>query len=151
MLCDLRKAGHHSGPLRFLTSHQSSGNASEEKGMAVDHMTANVQRSPLVPQRCRAAGMKGRWREGMVLLPPPTLPASRGQSPNPMLLRKGGAQAHKRLHSPVLTGSCFSVSTWHHCLWALGLLSSGKNQEKNRGGIILPQKEWPISLLLWGR
>lgn len=86
MLCDLRKAGHHSGPLRFLTSCQSSVNASEEKGMAVDHMTANVQRSPPVPQRCRAAGMKGRWREGMVLLPTPTstlqkLPASRGHPP----------------------------------------------------------------------
>ena len=44
MLCDLRKAGHHSGPLRFLTSWQSSVNAPEEKKWQWGHVTARVQR-----------------------------------------------------------------------------------------------------------
>lgn len=82
MLCDLGKVGHHSGPLRFLTSSYSSVNIPEEKEMAMGDRTASVQ---CLREPAGAAGVKSRRQGSMVTAhththtPCRSSPASRGQ------------------------------------------------------------------------
>lgn len=118
----------------------------------------------LVLERGGAAGAKGRQQGGVVTPDTHTHASALQKLPSRQRSDHTTQRGESLGRWDRVTGSLPSqalirelcplplpANTCHRCSWVLGLLPSGSGKKGIRGGNILPRKEWPISLSLWGQ
>lgn len=118
-----------------------------------------VSRSPQGSQERRGSGHEGqaagrRGDRGHARFPTAEAPQPAEVNPD-HAAQRGRGSLLGRLPSGALIRELSPLPVpahiWHQCSWALGQRPSGRAKNGIRTGHILPRKEWPIFLSLWGQ